>query len=132
MKVLVVEDEPIIALDLESLVLDNGFEIAGLARTTIEALALAPKADIALVDVQLADGPTGPAIARRLIDDYGIEVIFMTGNPEMVADFQGAACVVPKPQSLGKIEAALLKSLSSLQKRRNKTAASPFHAGPHR
>ncbi|MBO9101511.1 MULTISPECIES: response regulator [Rhizobium] len=123
MKVLVVEDEPIIAFDLENLVLDNGFEIAGLARTQVEALALAPKADIALVDIQLADGPTGPKIARELIDRYGIEVIFMTGNPEMVADFSGAVCVVPKPQSLGKIEAALLKSLSIIQGKRRARAS---------
>jgi len=123
MKVLVVEDEPIIAFDLENLVLDNGFEIAGLARTQAEALALAPKADIALVDVQLADGPTGPAIARTLIDQYGIEVIFMTGNPEMVAGFTGKVCVVPKPQSLGKIEGALVMALSNLQKRRQARAS---------
>ncbi|QYA03603.1 MULTISPECIES: response regulator [Rhizobium] len=123
MKVLVVEDEPIIAFDLENLVLDNGFEIAGLARTQVEALALAPKADIALVDIQLADGPTGPKIARELIDRYGIEVIFMTGNPEMVADFSDAVCVVPKPQSLGKIEAALLKSLSIIQGKRRARAS---------
>jgi CheY-like chemotaxis protein len=123
MKVLVVEDEPIIAFDLENLVLDNGFEIAGLARTRAEALALAPKADIALVDVQLADGPTGPAIARHLIDIYGIEVIFMTGNPEMVANFVGAVCVVPKPHSLEKIEAALLKGLSIFQSKRRARAS---------
>ena len=123
MKVLVVEDEPIIAFDLENLVLDNGFEIAGLARTEIEALALAPKADIALVDIQLADGPTGPKIARTLIDQYGIQVIFMTGNPEMVAGFVGAVCVVPKPQSLGKIEAALVMALSIIQSKRHARAS---------
>lgn len=119
MKVLVVEDEPIIALDLEKLVLDNGFEVVGCARTQAEAIALAPKADIALVDVQLADGPTGPSIARHLIERHGIEVIFMTGNPEMVAGFNGAASVVSKPQSLEKIEAALMKGLSNLQSKRS-------------
>jgi DNA-binding NtrC family response regulator len=118
MKVLVVEDEPIIAFDLENLVLDNGFEIAGLARTEAEALALAPRADIALVDVQLADGPTGPQLARTLIDRYGIEVIFMTGNPEMVANFPGAVRTVPKPQSLEKVEAALQRALQLLQMKR--------------
>lgn len=123
MKVLVIEDEPIIAFDLENLVLDNGFEIAGLARTEIEALALAPKADIALVDVQLADGPTGPKIARTLIDRYSVEVIFMTGNPEMVAGFDGAVCVVPKPQSLAKVEAALMMALSILQNKRRSRAS---------
>lgn len=119
MKVLVVEDEPMIALDLETLILDNGFEIAGFARTKVEAISLAPKADIALVDVQLADGPTGPSIARHLIEKHGIEVIFMTGNPEMVVDFEGAAGIVPKPQSLEKVEGALMKGLSNLQNRRN-------------
>jgi DNA-binding NtrC family response regulator len=118
MKILIIEDEPIIAFDLENLVLDNGFEIAGSARTGIEAMFLAPKADIALVDVQLADGATGPIIARQLIDRYGIEVIFMTGNPEMVANFVGAVGVVTKPHSLEKVEAALLKGLSILQSRR--------------
>jgi DNA-binding NtrC family response regulator len=123
MKVLVIEDEPIIAFDLENLVLDNGFELAGLARTETEAMAMAPKADIALVDVQLADGPTGPKIARALIDRHGIEVIFMTGNPEMVAGFVGAVCTVPKPQSLEKVEAALLKALAILQNKRRARAS---------
>jgi DNA-binding NtrC family response regulator len=122
MKVLVVEDEPIIAFDLENLVLDNGFELAGLARTEAEALALAPKADIALVDVQLADGPSGPRIAQALMDRFGIEVIFMTGNPEMVAGFVGAVCVVPKPQSLEKVEAALLRALALLHDKRRARA----------
>jgi hypothetical protein len=48
-----------------------------LCRSTVEqALAYAPKADIALVDLGLADGNTGAQPARRLIDRFGIEVIF--------------------------------------------------------
>ena len=113
MKVLIVEDKGIIAWDLESMVLDNGFEVAGLARTEIEAIALARRADIALVDVQLADGPTGPQIARTLIDQYGIEVVFMTGNPELVADFEGAVNVVTKPHHLDKVKAALMDALAA-------------------
>jgi AmiR/NasT family two-component response regulator len=65
MKVLVVEDEPIIALDLEKLVLDNGFEVVGCARTQAEAIALAPRADIALVEGNWPMVPRGhpsPAI----------------------------------------------------------------------
>ena len=113
MKVLIVEDEGIIAWDLESMVLDNGFEVAGLARTEIEAITLARKADIALVDVQLADGPTGPQIARTLIDQYGIEVVFMTGNPELVISFEGAVGVVTKPHHLEKVKWALMDALAA-------------------
>jgi hypothetical protein len=43
----------------------------------------------------------------------------MTGNPEMVAGFNGVASVVSKPQSLEKIEAALMKGLSNLQSKRS-------------
>jgi DNA-binding NtrC family response regulator len=119
MKVLIVEDEGIIAWDLESMVLDNGFEVAGLARTEIEALSLARRADIALVDVQLADGPTGPQIARTLIDLYGIEVVFMTGNPEIVAGFEGAVGVVTKPHHLHKVKSALMDALAARTRKRD-------------
>ena len=51
-----------------------------------------------MVDVNLADGPTGPEIGRRLAQEHGIAVVFMTGNPEVVADgVKGAVGVVQKP-----------------------------------
>lgn len=119
MKVLIVEDEGIIAWDLESMVLDNGFEVAGFARTEVEAISLARRADIALVDVQLADGPTGPQIARTLIDQYGVEVVFMTGNPELVADFRGAVNVVTKPHDIEKVKSALMEALAARSRKRD-------------
>ncbi|MBY2949953.1 response regulator [Rhizobium leguminosarum] len=97
-RVLIVEDEFLIALDLEATVEGMGMQVAGFANDCEQALRLAPLADIALVDVNLADGPTGPEIGRRLAQEHGIAVVFMTGNPEVVADgVKGAVGVVQKP-----------------------------------
>jgi FixJ family two-component response regulator len=61
-------------------------------------LKLASLADIAFVDVNLSDGPTGPEIGRRLVEEFGVTVVFMTGNPEAVANrLNGALGVVTKP-----------------------------------
>ena len=97
-RVLIVEDEFLIALDLGATVENMGMQVAGLAHDREQALRLAPLADIAFVDINLADGPTGPDIGRRLAEEHGIAVVFMTGNPEMVADgVKGAVGVVQKP-----------------------------------
>ncbi len=97
-KVLIVEDEMLIALDLEDMVESSGLTVAGIANTMARALAAAPNADIALVDVNLSDGPTGPAIGRMLAEQYGIAVIFMTANPEAVSGgISGTLGVLRKP-----------------------------------
>ncbi|MBB4576515.1 response regulator [Rhizobium lentis] len=97
-RVLIVEDEFLIALDLGATVEGMGMQVAGLANDREQALQLAPSADIAFVDVNLADGPTGPELGRRLAEEYDIAVVFMTGNPETVADgVKGAVGVVQKP-----------------------------------
>jgi DNA-binding NtrC family response regulator len=97
-RVLIVEDELLIALDLEMTIEEMGVHVAGLASDREAALRLAPLADIAFVDVNLSDGPTGPEIGRQLAEDHGISVVFMTANPEAVADgVRGALGVVQKP-----------------------------------
>ncbi|MCO5733486.1 response regulator [Rhizobium sp. SSA_523] len=83
-RVLIVEDEFLIALDVADIIEGMGLTVAGLATGRDKALALAAEADVALVDVNLADGATGPAIARELAERYGITVIFMTANPEQL------------------------------------------------
>ncbi|MBY3182811.1 response regulator [Rhizobium laguerreae] len=96
-RVLIVEDEFLIALDLEATVEGMGMQVAGLANDREQALRLAPLADIAFVDVNLADGPTGPEIGRRLAQEHGIAVVFMTGNPVVADGVKGAVGVVQKP-----------------------------------
>lgn len=99
MRLLVVEDEPFIALDLETLAAAAGHEVIGVADTLTEAVDLActrtPQA--ALVDLNLRDGMTGAEISRRL-SGKGVAVGFITGNVEEIpADFAGAVAVVEKP-----------------------------------
>ncbi|MBB4292091.1 DNA-binding NtrC family response regulator [Rhizobium leguminosarum] len=114
-RVLIVEDEFLIALDLGATVEAMGMQVAGLANDREEALRLAPLADIAFVDVNLADGPTGPEIGRRLAEEHGIAVVFMTGNPEVVADgVKGAIGVVQKPVMPSLVE-QLVKYLAARQ-----------------
>ncbi|UIY26770.1 hypothetical protein LZK76_30825 (plasmid) [Rhizobium leguminosarum] len=66
MRLLMVEDEPGIALVIEDVAIDAGFEITGIAGNMSEALEFGSEADIAIIDVRLGDGLTGPSIARAL------------------------------------------------------------------
>ena len=98
MKVLIVEDEAIIAQQLAAIAADVGFDTLGPASTMEQALAYAPRADIALIDVGLADGKSGMQLARRLIDRYYTTVVFVTGAPEVLKDgFAGAFAAIAKP-----------------------------------
>jgi DNA-binding response OmpR family regulator len=97
-RVLIVEDEFLIALDVAETVEAMGLEVAGLASGRSHALALAQGADIAFVDVNLADGRTGPALGRELAEEYGLTVIYMTANPEEVEKVDnGPLGVLTKP-----------------------------------
>lgn len=98
-KVLIVEDEILIAMETELIVEDLGHVPVGIAATSKEALALADaeKPDVALVDVNLADGPTGPMVGEQLAD-RGIAVVFITANPRILERrIQNAIGVVDKP-----------------------------------
>ncbi|MDM9646162.1 MULTISPECIES: response regulator [unclassified Rhizobium] len=97
MRVLIVEDEPAFALMVEDIAMAEGFEIAGIARNTAEAMELAPEADIAILDVRLADGLTGPEIARHLVEHFNVGIVYLTGNPDLVGDRDGVHVVVKPP-----------------------------------
>ncbi|WJR69169.1 response regulator [Neorhizobium sp. CSC1952] len=97
-QVLIIEDEFLIALDIAETVENMGLKVAGFANARKHALELASRADIAIVDVNLADGRTGPDIGRQLAERYGITVIFMTGNPDDIEDGEkGFLGVLTKP-----------------------------------
>jgi CheY-like chemotaxis protein len=74
MRLLIVEDEPGIALVIKDVAIDAGFEITGIAGTMSEALELGAEADIAIIDVRLGDGLTGPSechcFARKATSDW--------------------------------------------------------------
>lgn len=97
-QVLIIEDEFLIALDVADTVENMGLKVTGLATNRTQALAHAGAADIAIVDVNLTDGRTGPEIARELTEKYGVTVIFMTANPEDVdGQATGSLGILTKP-----------------------------------
>jgi len=102
---LIVEDEIFVALDLERILTDAGYDVAGIAADCESAIAAAPGCSFAFVDINLRDGPTGPEIARRMVADYGVKVVFVTANPSQIGD---AECLgyIRKPFSDAAILAA--------------------------
>lgn len=100
LKILIVEDEMFLAMDLESHLETLGHKVIGIASDAQESLALASatEPDLALVDLNLRDGLTGPEIAAKLTRDYSTLVVFVTGNPEQIPyDYAGALGAITKP-----------------------------------
>lgn len=97
-RVAIVEDEMLVACHLEALVEELGFVPVGIAADTAQAHTLADaEPDIALVDVNLRDGPTGPDIGRYF-GSRGVSVVFVTANPDQVhPPIPRALGVVAKP-----------------------------------
>lgn len=110
LRVLVVEDEVLIALELEFLLGDLGHVTVGVAGSSQEAIALGQHTvpDVAFVDIHLIDGPTGVTVARALSEDPRITVVFMTANAKRIPDdFAGALGVIAKPYSERVVAGAL-------------------------
>lgn len=110
MNVLIIEDEAILAMELEFVVEDAGHTIAGWATSLQEAYDLAQDtiADLALVDIHLTDGITGIEVAERLYSQHQVPVVFMTANPSLIpSDFVGAIGVISKPYTTGGMAAVL-------------------------
>lgn len=103
---LIVEDEIFVALDLERILVDAGYQVAAIAADADEALAAAPACCAAFVDVNLRDGASGPTIAERIARDYDIKVVFVTANPAQIANESAALGYIRKPFSEDAIPAA--------------------------
>jgi ActR/RegA family two-component response regulator len=94
---LIVEDSLLVAMDIEDAVHRSGHDVVGIAPDMKVALNYTRETDIAFVDVRLADGETGPAIAETLAQ-FGIVVIMITGNPGLIATgLTGVVGVMAKP-----------------------------------
>jgi CheY-like chemotaxis protein len=82
--VLIIEDEPLIAMDLEAIVESYGHTVQGVARTRSEAAKLCAQAQpgLVLADVQLADGSSGLDAVGDILSAFQVPVIFITAYPE--------------------------------------------------
>jgi two-component system, response regulator PdtaR len=109
-RILVVEDQAILGMELEFALIEAGHEVVGIAVDAAQALALAAETapEFAIVDINLKDGRTGAAIARAMVVQYGITVLFATAEPELIPEeFAGALGVVGKPYSTPSIQGAV-------------------------
>lgn len=115
-KVLVIEDEPIIAVDLEGIVAAMGHKITGVAATQAEAVALADaeRPDLILSDIQLADYSSGVDAVAEIVAAHGdIPVVFITAYPERMLTGEGAepAFVISKPYREAQVRSALSQAM---------------------
>jgi CheY-like chemotaxis protein len=83
-RVLIIEDEPIIALDLRGIVEEMGHEVVAVAATRGEAveLALGHRPGLVLADIRLADGSSGIDAVREILTGFSVPVVFVTAYPE--------------------------------------------------
>lgn len=96
-RVLVVEDEIFVAIEIESVLQELGHRPVGIAADSRRAIELARDAELAFVDLNLVDGPTGLEVGR-LLAGSGITVLYMTANPAQLGEgVPGTVGVIAKP-----------------------------------
>ncbi len=113
--ILVIEDEPLIAMDIEEMVENLGHRVVGTARTRSEAVALFNKSrpGMVLADIQLADGSSGIDAVNDILSQSAVPVIFITAFPERL--LTGArpepAFLVTKPFNPDMVKALISQAL---------------------
>lgn len=106
--VLIVEDEILIALQLEDILSDAGHRVIGIVPDSAALSAIPDPPQVALVDLNLRDGLTGPSIAHRLSAIFGTKIVYVTANPGQIGEpVPTAIGVVQKPFSQSAILAAI-------------------------
>lgn len=130
LKVLIAEDELMIADLLEERLIMGGYEVCGIARTVDEAVALAKlhKPDLAVLDVRLAHGDRGPEIARRLGGRGTLGILYATGEDarHSTLTLADGSASIAKPYRVEDVPSALevVREIMTLG-----TATPPFPLG---
>ena len=113
--VLIIEDEPFIALDLQSLVEEQGHRVVDVARTHHEAVEAArrQKPGLILADIQLADGSSGLEAVNQILESVSMPVIFITAYPErfLTGTPPEPAFLVTKPFNIDSLKAVVSQAL---------------------
>jgi DNA-directed RNA polymerase specialized sigma24 family protein len=127
-EILIIEDEPLIAMDLESLVESLGHEVTGVARTRSEAVKLAEskRPGLILADIQLADGSSGLDAVNDLLKTFEVPVIFITAYPErfLTGERPEPAFLIAKPFQPANVSAVISQALFFQQSARRAAKAS--------
>lgn len=114
-RVLIIEDEPIIAMDIQSIVEGLGHSVVGVADTkdTAVAAAKATEPDLVLADIQLADGSSGIDAVGEILAALDVPVIFITAYPDrlLTGERPEPTFLVTKPFRTEGVEAAISQAL---------------------
>jgi DNA-directed RNA polymerase specialized sigma24 family protein len=125
--ILIIEDEPLIAMDLESLVEGLGHNVTGVARTRTEAVKLAAtkRPGLILADIQLADGSSGLDAVNDLLKSFEVPVIFITAYPErfLTGERPEPAFLIAKPFQPANVSAVISQALFFQQSARRRQVA---------
>jgi CheY-like chemotaxis protein len=113
--VLIIEDEPIIAMDIETIVRDLGHNVTGVAVTRDEAVAQARAhpPGLVLADIQLADDSSGIDAVRDILAEFSVPVIFITAFPErlLTGTRPEPTFLITKPFQRATVKAAIAQAL---------------------
>ena len=113
--VLIIEDEPIIAMDIETIVRDLGHNVIGVAVTRDEAVsqAMASRPGLVLADIQLADDSSGIDAVKDILSEFAVPVIFITAFPErlLTGERPEPTFLITKPFQRSTVKAAIAQAL---------------------
>lgn len=113
--VLIIEDEAIIAADIEALVLELGHDVIGIATTRDEAASVTARVTpgLVLADIQLADGSSGIDAVRDILGRHDVPVIFITAFPErlLTGERPEPTFLITKPFQAETVKAAIGQAL---------------------
>lgn len=114
-RVLIIEDEAVIAMDLGDIVQSQGHQIAATATTARQAVDAAKRErpDLVLADIQLADGSSGIDAVNAILSEFTVPVIFITAFPErlLTGERPEPTFLITKPYSQESVRAAISQAL---------------------
>ncbi|MEO8811857.1 MAG: response regulator [Caulobacteraceae bacterium] len=124
--VLIIEDEPVIAADIEALVRELGHAVTGIAATRDEAIEAVGRArpGLVLADIQLADGSSGIDAVKDILAKIDVPVIFITAFPErlLTGERPEPTFLITKPFQPETVKAAIGQALFFHPRGREKAA----------
>lgn len=113
--IMIIEDEPLIAIDIEQMLHELGHFVTGIARTHREAVDLfhRTKPKMVLADIQLADGSSGLDAISDILQEASIPVIFITAFPErlLTGERPEPTFLVTKPFNPDVVKAMISQAL---------------------
>jgi CheY-like chemotaxis protein len=113
--ILIIEDEPLIAMDIEQMVESLGHRVTAIARTHREAVAIYNKSQpkMILADIQLADGSSGIDAVNDILSQHSVPVIFITAFPErlLTGERPEPTFLVTKPFNPEMVKALISQAL---------------------